>query len=187
MVQDPDGEGKIVYLFLPLYKVRTDARSPLTLDSLIVLFQRGNLQDAINANVVNGTHFPEQEMVRIFKGTSEAVRAMHTYRAPIGATVPPRQNTSSSSSSRQAQEGAGRHSDDDERFPQPEGDSEGGYSYGSAVNVPLMTNRMVEEEGDVVFDGDEELSRIPQHQTNGSTDLSKTEIVPYAHRDLKPG
>ena len=31
----------------------------------------------INANVVNGRHFPEQEMVRLFHGTCLAVRAMH--------------------------------------------------------------------------------------------------------------
>ncbi|KAF9052448.1 other/NAK protein kinase [Hymenopellis radicata] len=154
VVQDPDGEGKIVYLFLPLY-------------------QKGNLQDAINAHVVNGTHFPEHEMVRLFKGACEAVRAMHTYRT----SGPAASNAASSSSSRQ--ESQGRHSDDDERFPQAEGDGDGGYSYGSSVNVPLVTRHRVEEEGDVVFDGDEELSRAEADGTG--------EIIPYAHRDIKPG
>ncbi|EDR08386.1 uncharacterized protein LACBIDRAFT_145246, partial [Laccaria bicolor S238N-H82] len=103
VVQDPEGEGQIVYLFLPLYK-------------------RGNLQDMINSNVVNGQHFPEQEMVRLFKGTCLAVRAMHEYRP---------------------------------------------------------TTPRVEDEGDVdvVFDGDEE-----QQQ-----DGPPLAVVPYAHRDLKPG
>ncbi|KAF8896465.1 other/NAK protein kinase [Infundibulicybe gibba] len=163
VVQDPDGEGKIVYLFLPLYK-------------------RGNLQDAINANVVNGTHFPEQEMVRLFKGTCEAVRAMHDYRAPTR----PGNGSNNASSSRQQQvheqEDSNRHSDDDERFPQPEGDGDGGYSYDGA-SVPLVTRHRVEEEGDTVFDGDEETSRLHQ---NGSGD-GESELVPYAHRDLKPG
>ncbi|KAJ7928764.1 protein kinase [Mycena leptocephala] len=168
VVQDPDGDGKIVYLFLPLYK-------------------RGNIQDAINANVVNGTHFPEQEMVRLFKGTCEAIRAMHTYRAPIGATLPNGNAGSSSSAAAkkkpQQQQQHDDDEDDDERFPQPEGDGEDGYSYGSA-SVPLMTRRRVEEQGDTVFDGDEELGRIQeQAQQNGGV----TELVPYAHRDLKPG
>ncbi|RDB25751.1 Serine/threonine-protein kinase ENV7 [Hypsizygus marmoreus] len=158
VVQDPEGDGKIVYLFLPLYR-------------------RGNLQDAINANVVNRKHFSEQEMLRLFKGTCEAVRAMHDHRAKVSANKPSQSN--SSSRQQQRQEAAGRHSDDDERFPQPEGDGEGGYSYGSAVNVPLVTKHRVEEEGDVIFDGDEELQ-----QNNGS---ENSEIVPYAHRDLKPG
>ncbi|KAJ7077166.1 protein kinase [Mycena belliarum] len=169
VVQDPDGDGKIVYLFLPLYK-------------------RGNIQDAINANVVNGTHFPEQEMVRLFKGTCEAIRAMHTYRAPVGATLP-KGNAGSSSApaaarknQQQQHQQDGDDEDDDERFPQPEGDGEDGYSYESA-SVPLVTRRRLEEQGDTVFDGDEELGRIPeQAQTNGPT-----ELVPYAHRDLKPG
>ncbi|KAJ7261724.1 other/NAK protein kinase [Mycena haematopus] len=164
VVQDPDGDGKIVYLFLPLYK-------------------RGNIQDAINANVVNGTHFPEQEMVRLFKGTCEAIRAMHTYRAPIGANLP-KGSAGSSSAPKQKQQRQQHHDDDeddDERFPQPEGDGEGGYSYESA-SVPLMTRKRVEE-GDTVFPGDEELGRIQeQAQHTGAT-----ELVPYAHRDLKPG
>ncbi|KAJ6507891.1 other/NAK protein kinase [Mycena vitilis] len=166
-VQDPDGDGKIVYLFLPLYK-------------------RGNIQDAINANVVNGTHFPEQEMVRLFKGTCEAIRAMHTYRAPTGATLPKgNAGSSSAAAPKQNQQPPQHHDDeddDDERFPQPEGDGEDGYSYGSA-SVPLMTRRRVEEQGDTIFDGDEELGRI-QEQTQQT---GKTELVPYAHRDLKPG
>ncbi|KAJ7593340.1 other/NAK protein kinase [Mycena floridula] len=155
VVQDPEGDGKIVYLFLPLYK-------------------RGNLQDTINANVVNGTHFPEQQMVRLFKGACEAVRAMHTYKAAGSKST-----TTSSSSPPQQQEPSSRHSDDDERFPHPEGDGDGGYSYDGA-SVPLVTKHRVEEEGDVIFDGDEDV-----HASNG--DPSKTEIVPYAHRDLKPG
>lgn len=168
VVQDPDGEGKIVYLFLPLY-------------------QAGNLQDAINANVVNGTHFPEQEMVRLFKGTCQAVRAMHDYHAPI--KTPSSSNSASGNQSqvaRRQQEESRRHHEDeeDEMFPQPEGDGEDGYSYGPAVNVPLMTKHRVEDEGDVIFDGDEELMNVQQ---NGNAEPGHTEAVPYAHRDLKPG
>ncbi|KAG6845468.1 hypothetical protein H0H87_008828 [Tephrocybe sp. NHM501043] len=159
VVQDPDGDGKIVYLFLPLYK-------------------RGNLQDAINANVVNRKHFSEQEMLRLFKGTCLAVRAMHDFHARAGASEPSQPN----GASRHPQPVPhGRHSDDDERFPQPEGDGDGGFSYDSGVNVPLVTKHQVEEEGDVVFDGDEELAHS-QQGGGGNGDL-----VPYAHRDLKPG
>ncbi|KAJ3562949.1 hypothetical protein NP233_g9255 [Leucocoprinus birnbaumii] len=171
VVQDPEGEGQIVYLFLPLYK-------------------RGNLQDAINANVVNGQHFPEQKMVRLFKGTCEAVRAMHTYRpSPRSAALPPpKQNGSTSSANAKATRGnaveQNGHSDDedeDERFPQPEGDADGGYSY-DAASVPLVTKSNVEEHGEVVFDGDEEAAEIAASSSN-----STGEVVPYAHRDLKPG
>jgi len=76
------------------------------------------------------------------------------------------------------------HSDDedqDERFPQPEGDADGGYSYDTA-SVPLVTKSNVAE-GHIVFDGDEEAI-----ETAGSSNRIQNEaIVPYAHRDLKPG
>jgi serine/threonine kinase 16 len=146
--------------------------------------QAGNLQDAINANVINGTHFPEQEMVRLFKGTCQAVRAMHDYRSPI--KTPSSSSGNQSQAKRRQQEESRRHQEDedDEMFPQPEGDGEDGYSYGPAVNVPLMTKHRVEDEGDVVFDGDEELMNIQQ---NGNAETGQTELVPYAHRDLKPG
>lgn len=140
--------------------------------------KRGNLQDAINANVVNGTHFPEQEMVRLFKGTCEAVRAMHEYRAPVQSSS----GSNQSSTRIQPREESSRHSDDDERFPQPEGNGDNGYSYGSA-SMPLISRHRAEEDADVVFDDREESSQ--NQQENG--DPAKMEHVPYAHRDLKPG
>ncbi|KAH0585240.1 hypothetical protein H2248_008484 [Termitomyces sp. 'cryptogamus'] len=159
VTQDPEGDGQIVYLFLPLYK-------------------RGNLQDVINANVVNRRHLSEQEMLRLFRGTCLAIRAMHDYRARPGASQPAQANGSSRYPQPAPQ---GRHSDDDERFPQPEGDGDGGYSYDSGVNVPLVTKHRVEEEGEVVFDGDDELAQTQQGNS------SEVELVPYAHRDIKPG
>ncbi|THH13961.1 hypothetical protein EW146_g6316 [Bondarzewia mesenterica] len=161
VVQDPEGEGKIVYLFLPIYK-------------------RGNLQDAITSNIQTNSHFPERQILRLFKGTCEAVRAMHTYRAPMSST------SSSAPSSSQARPSATRGHDedeeDDEMFPHPEGDAEGGYSYGgpsgNTANVPLVIRQRVDD-GDVVFDGDEDVDAAVQNKTG--------ELVPYAHRDLKPG
>ncbi|EIW84239.1 other/NAK protein kinase [Coniophora puteana RWD-64-598 SS2] len=168
VVQDPEGDGKIVYLFLPLYK-------------------RGNLQDAINANVVNGSHFPEQDMVRLFKGTCEALRALHNYQTTVGAQAASKQNTQPQPSSSRQTASPARHSDDeDEMFPHPEGDGEGGFSYGSSVNVPLMSKHRVEDEGDAIFEGDEEVSRI-EHAQNGNENVGQKQHVPYAHRDLKPG
>ncbi|THV07287.1 other/NAK protein kinase [Dendrothele bispora CBS 962.96] len=186
VIQDPDGEGKIVYLFLPLYK-------------------RGNLQDAINTNVVNGTHFPEQEMVRLFKGTCEAIRAMHTYRAAVGPTASSSSSRQNGSASRQAPSRLSNDDNDDHedaRFPEPEGDGDDGYSYGGSgsllgrggmagkasgddsASVPLVSKHQSGDDDHVVFDGDEELERL---QENADAPVGATEIVPYAHRDLKPG
>jgi serine/threonine kinase 16 len=64
-------------------------------------------------------------------------------------------------------------------FPHPEGDAEGGYSYASGKSkpdssrVPLVTSM---DGGDVIFDGEQD-----------TTQSGTGELVPYAHRDLKPG
>ncbi|EKM48782.1 uncharacterized protein PHACADRAFT_266143 [Phanerochaete carnosa HHB-10118-sp] len=179
VVQDSAGDGQVVYLFLPLYK-------------------RGNLQDAINANSINGTHFSEKEMLRLFKGTCEAVRAMHDYRAPIASRSNPRvsrENQSSSADRRPQQpqrniNADNGHSDDedDAMLPQPEGDAEGGYSYhgpASRSSVPLLNRGP--DVGEAIFDGDEELARIQQSGVENGATPGDTELVPYAHRDLKPG
>ncbi|KAJ9625517.1 Serine/threonine-protein kinase env7 [Taxawa tesnikishii (nom. ined.)] len=44
----------------------------------------GNLQDAINANLVNGGRFPEKRLMVLFRGVCEALRAMHGYRVKGG-------------------------------------------------------------------------------------------------------
>ena len=82
--------------------------------------------------------------------------------------------------------------EDDEMFPQPEGDAEGGYSYHgpagrSAASVPLISNQSTLDDENVVFDGDEELSHIQQNGGQNGAAAGETELVPYAHRDLKPG
>lgn len=102
--------------------------------------------------------------------------------------------------------------DDDAGFPQADGDADGGYSYGGGgssnarqsvrgreltdldegASIPLVSRRQ-QEGGDVIFDGDEELADHGMGVSNGNghagadADPSKTELVPYAHRDLKPG
>ena len=128
-------------------------------------------------------------MLRYFKGTCEAIRAMHDYRAPVGSSS--RANQTSSSRHAPSAPNSPRNSvdedEDDEMFPHPEGDADGGYSYhgpGSGANVPLISKNRPDEH-DTIFDGDEELNRI-QH-ANGNAASGETELVPYAHRDLKPG
>lgn len=86
-----------------------------------------------------------------------------------------------------AHQGSDEDDDEDDMLPQADGDGEGGYSYGNGgeSSVPLVTKHVVEDEGDVVFDGDEELTNHGLEATNG--DPGELELVPYAHRDLKPG
>jgi serine/threonine kinase 16 len=100
---------------------------------------------------------------------------MHTYRTSKPSPNP--------STSRKPPPGPGSDDghDENEMFPHPEGDAEGGYSYGagpralSSANVPLVSRQDLDD-GDVIFDGD------PDTVQDGTG-----ELVPYAHRDLKPG
>ena len=100
---------------------------------------------------------------------------MHTHRS--------KNSSSGTASSSQPPSGPGNDEDHDETdgFPQPEGDSEGGYSYApgkstpDTASVPLVSRRPLDN-GDVIFDHDQDAAQ------NGSG-----ELVPYAHRDLKPG
>lgn len=56
-----DESTKTVYVLLPYYR-------------------RGNLQDMINANLVNRAAFPERHLMMLFLGVCKALRAMHEYR-----------------------------------------------------------------------------------------------------------
>lgn len=58
-----DEATKTVYVLLPYYR-------------------RGNLQDMVNANLVNHAKFPEKHLMTLFLGVCRALRAMHDYHAP---------------------------------------------------------------------------------------------------------
>ena len=136
--------------------------------------------------------------MRIFKGTCLAVQAMHDYSAVKNSN----KGTQSTPAAPQPESGpfAGGEDEDDEPdvgLPEPEGDSEGGYSYGGGASMPLVPRnkkgRGTDRGVDTVFDGDEELERLnvrPALDSGASDHLppgTKTELVPYAHRDIKPG
>ena len=157
----------------------------------------------INSNTVNSSHFPEHEMMRLFKGTCLAVQAMHDYRAVKSSTSNSVgiQSTPALFQPESGPPAGGEDEDEDEEpdvgLPEPEGDSEGGYSYGGGASMPLVSRnkkgRGKDRGDDVVFDGDEELERLnarPAPENGASSHLppgAKAELVPYAHRDIKPG
>jgi serine/threonine kinase 16 len=194
-VQDPEGEGKIVYLFLPLYKVRAYYKPPI--DILKPATQRGNLQDAINAHSINGSQFPEKDMVQLFKGTCEAIRAMHDHRAPVGSNRKNQPSSTSTTAHRISgeQRRPSVDDDDDGMFPTPHGDEDGGYSYHGAGAIPLVNKRSAPAKAqDRAGDEDEEehlmrpgggLAEREAHSSNGNAS-GETEHFPWAHRDMKP-
>lgn len=207
MVQDPDGDGQIVYLFLPLYRVGD--RSPHTAPLIIYCppwLQRGNLQDMIGANSIDSTHTPEKRMLELFRGACLAVRAMHTFRlskkpsgsAPSGknnnlsgplsagpSSIHPPSRSRSPMPDHEAHESHGllNHpsaNDEQDDIHMDEGDGEG-YSYPQVATIPQVVEYAGGKPNDVIFDGDAEAKEGGAIEGEGEGD-----IVPYAHRDIKP-
>lgn len=58
----------------------TETDSQKTVYILLPYFRRGNLQDAINANLVNHTTFPEKQLMRLFLGICKGVQALHEHK-----------------------------------------------------------------------------------------------------------
>src|SRR5579859_213314 len=112
-VQERDGT-KTVYIVLPY-------------------FRRGNLQDAINANLVNHTSFPELDLLKLFRGVCVALEQLHQHKLSAVPT--------------------------------------------SRTRAPQMQSE--EEEGLMQEETDERLA-----VESGEAEVG--EIVPYAHRDIKP-
>lgn len=64
------------------YSISTDRggdESSKTVYVLLPYYRRGNLQDMINANLVNHTRFPERKLMELFLGVCRALRDMHVY------------------------------------------------------------------------------------------------------------
>lgn len=72
------------------FRPDNDEVSSKTVYILLPYYQRGNLQDTINANLVNHTTFPEKDLMILMLGVAKALKYMHQYRI---------QNTSGSNSS----------------------------------------------------------------------------------------
>ncbi|EPQ27394.1 uncharacterized protein PFL1_04932 [Pseudozyma flocculosa PF-1] len=162
--------GKVIYIFLPFY-------------------ERGNLQDAIAAHVVRGTRFGEREMLLLFQGTCQGVRAMHKYRLPdVGA----KRNRSAGSTAAPSME--------------PPRDVEGQqdpFSDDNHAERPLIDGQEVEEEGAGSYPPRPSAGGGGGSGGNGKGKARETaldgqggdaddegqggEPIPYAHRDIKPG
>lgn len=168
---DPEGGrggdgGKVIYLFLPFY-------------------EKGNLQDAINAHVVRGTRFGEREMLQLFLGTCKAVREMHHYRLPnVGAT----------------RSGGGASSIPRMEVTPPQDPFSDSHTTGNGDEAPLISHDGAADDDDgnssyppkpnkgkgrdLGFDGE----IVQQPALDGGMEQGGAgELLPYAHRDIKPG
>jgi len=134
-----DPGSKTVYILLPYYR-------------------RGNLQDMINANLVNHTQFPEKRLLILFLGVCRALKAMHQYKvkgAPGGA--------SSHKKAKRVREEAARADQDAEE---------------QAMGRRGRDRDTEDEEQEPLVD--DEITRAQEGVAPGETRS-------YAHRDIKPG
>ncbi|KAJ6103303.1 hypothetical protein N7486_005730 [Penicillium sp. IBT 16267x] len=126
---------------------------------LLPYYQRGNLQDAINANLVNHTRFPEKRLMVLMLGVANAMRSMHQYRVQSGAT---------STRKAKAVRSEGEAADADRTMkmkPQRRASHHVQQEEEDEENEPLM---------------DDEVTRSQEGVQDGA-------LRPYAHRDIKPG
>ena len=138
-----DPGAKTVYILLPYYR-------------------RGNLQDAINANLVNHTKFPERRLMILFLGVARALKAMHQYRvkgAPGGAASQRKAKGVRQEAAEADRDTAKKNKQRRRRREEPEPNQE------DVEQEPLM-------DGEV---------------TRSQEGVGEGEPRPYAHRDIKPG
>ncbi|KGQ11935.1 Serine/threonine-protein kinase [Beauveria bassiana D1-5] len=93
-----------------------DEAANKTVYVLLPYYRRGNLQDMINANLVNHARFPERHLMALFLGVCRALRAMHDHHAPpaermeMGHEADNDPGPSGSSSNRRSRRGGARSS-----------------------------------------------------------------------------
>ncbi|KAF9086976.1 hypothetical protein BGX29_007829 [Mortierella sp. GBA35] len=150
VVSDKDG-SKIVYIFLPYYK-------------------RGNLLDAISANLLHHTHFSEPDMLRFFRGVCYGVRALHCHRLP-NVPISSREEEDSSNSGIEAWD-----SRDGRISMRRQGSS---LSFAGSENGTGLTDMSRPNAAGGT-------ATPPSGNGLGPAQDNDAVIVPFAHRDIKP-
>ncbi|GAA5821526.1 hypothetical protein JCM11251_000891 [Rhodosporidiobolus azoricus] len=195
VTQDNEGEGKVIYLFLPYYK-------------------NGTVQRIIEENSLTGNPFPEQQMLSLFLGTCQAVRAMHLHKAGApdaassgGGGGPSRTGGAGGKRKGPRMNGSGaayppqQAQDTEDSLSDDEDDSHGlrtGHSEGEALIGGLESAKaqLEESEGDEHLSGLSEgeatvLGKLGDGRSETGGRLEEGEAVeggltPWAHRDIKP-
>ncbi|TGO42713.1 hypothetical protein BHYA_0006g01160 [Botrytis hyacinthi] len=146
------------------YCVSADRSDPgaKTVYILLPYYRRGNLQDIINANLVNHTKFPEKRLMVLFLGVLNALKAMHQYKVRGG---PGGANSVNKAKKVRADAAQADHEAEEE--------------------VESRRGRQRGRETD-------EDSEQQEPLMDGEVTMSQEGIAPggaraYAHRDIKPG
>lgn len=170
VVQDKDGDGKVVYLFLPYYS-------------------KGNLQDLVNLHT-DLSPLPEKDVLKYFLGTTKAVAAMHAYvpsKTVVSVSYPPNGLDPASPGGITSptpvpidRKGKQRQNEEDE---DEEDNFEAGKTEAESQEVPLMSN-MASSNDHRAESGQE--NAHSKSSTKASHQTPPGSVEPWAHRDLKP-
>ncbi|KAK6364885.1 Serine/threonine-protein kinase env7 [Exophiala oligosperma] len=143
---DSSSSSKTVYILLPYYR-------------------RGNLQDMINANLVNHTRFGERRLMQMMLGVCKALKAMHQYHV---------RNTPSRAAAQAIREEAANEDADAARRKAQSRTQKRSMTADETHQQDLAT----EQEQPLMPEG--EITRAQEGKEPGDTRA-------YAHRDIKPG
>ena len=146
------------------YCVSADRSDPgaKTVYILLPYYRRGNLQDIINANLVNHTKFPERRLMVLFLGVCKALKAMHNYRVQEGS--------GGADSGTKAKKVRGQAARADQE---------------AADEVDQRRGRQKGREVDL--DSEQQTPLMDGEVTISQEGYAPGEIRAYAHRDIKPG
>lgn len=146
------------------YCVSADKSDPGAKTVYIVLpyYRRGNLQDIINANLVNHTKFPERRLMVLFLGVCKALKAMHYYKVKGGPGGASSQNNAKKIRGEAARADAEAEEEVEER-----------------------RGRQNERESDP--DSEQQEPLMDGEVTQSQVGVAPGDIRAYAHRDIKPG
>ncbi|KAG5962349.1 hypothetical protein E4U57_007119 [Claviceps arundinis] len=154
-----DDACKTVYVLLPYYR-------------------RGNLQDMINANLVNHGSFPERHLMMLFLGVCKALRAMHEYKPP------PAERMQIGNEEDGDDDDDDDDDDDEDTPPNRRGATRGKRTEEEEQGEqqrPLMVATL-----DDTNTSSSSSSNSPRNSTTPRSS-SSSKIQSYAHRDIKPG
>ena len=146
------------------YSVETDKSDPSakTVYILLPYYRRGNLQDLINANLVNHTKFPERRLMALFLGVCKALKAMHQYKVKEGPG-----GAKSHRNAKKVRRDAAR------------ADAQ------AAEAMEMRPSRRNREHDD---DEDQEAEGLLESEdTMAQEGIATGAVRAYAHRDIKPG
>ena len=146
------------------YCVSSDRSDPgaKTVYILLPYYRRGNLQDIINANLVNHTKFPERRLMVLFLGVCHALKAMHDYKVgggPEGAK-----------SQRKAKKIRGQAAQADQEAEE---------------EIEERRGRQAAREQDP--DSEQQEPLMDGEVTRSQEGVAPSDVRAYAHRDIKPG